>query len=137
MTDEPVDYQVKFSTSSIQSSNSDCSPEITIDFVDETIDPVIFEDYKITGSTSVTTSTGIEQRQILPAGVDNVVMKPSCSDAWQGSIAISTSFGDFQCTYNGYDQYWVDGNNDSGWGLDYGKHSGEELILDCDFTDSN
>ena len=138
-TDNLVDYQLEFYTSMRRWSVSGCTPEVKIDFLDKTIDPITFENYSITGSHSVTRSTNIERRQILPSGIDNVVMKASCSDGWNGYIAINSNSEYYRCTYNGYDEYWVDGNNDSwlytpanGWALDYGKYNGQEMALDCE-----
>ena len=99
------DYQLKFTTSSVSDAQTACTPQVTIDFIDTTIDAIVFSNYTITGSTSITTSTDIERRSIGPAQINNVVMKPLCTDGWMGTIVISTATGNSSCTYNNYDEY--------------------------------
>ena len=53
-----------------------------------------------------------------------------CGGAYRNNIYLATL--DYSCTYNNFDEYWVDGNTqNNGWNHDSGKENGGEITLNC------
>ena len=115
-----ADYQIVYNTDSVPLSESSCSPRVEIYFIGMEFEQLVFENYQLTANRGLSSSTNKIQRSICSVNrIDYVTIQSSCNDdGWRGNIAIKISESLYTCTYNKYDNYWV---NDSG----------EKLILDC------
>jgi len=127
------DYRVGFKTSVVNQASSTCTPEVSIYFNHESIDPIKFTGLDITRKGGSTTYTNFVKRP--NSSIGKVTMKASCNDSWRGWIEIVTPTGTRKCTYNGNSWYFVDGDTDSHYGSYFkkgtGVTNGRTITLNC------
>ena len=126
-------FQVEYHTSHFSMAESDCSPKVTIKLDNPAISPdVIFENLAITGNTGQSQfSPKAVRRQVQ---ITEVKLVASCNNGWLGHIAIVLDEGHggkYQCKYNNFETYWVDGDGNSVWNDSNGKKYSKVLNLNC------